>query len=127
MDRVRWGMIGCGDVTEVKSGPALQKADGSALVAVMGRNPTKAEDYARRHGVPKWTSDADALIHDPDVDAIYIATPTLIAVHAPPLTPENLFTSRSRWRALTPSARCWMPAARRAAVRGVPSPHPAPS
>jgi 1,5-anhydro-D-fructose reductase (1,5-anhydro-D-mannitol-forming) len=75
MDRVRWGMIGCGDVTEVKSGPALQKADGSALVAVMGRNPAKAEDYARRHGVPKWTSDADALIHDPDVDAIYIATP----------------------------------------------------
>lgn len=75
MDQIRWGMIGCGDVTEVKSGPALQKAHGSELVAVMRRNGALAEDYARRHGVPRWTDDADALIHDPDVNAIYIATP----------------------------------------------------
>lgn len=75
MERVRWGMIGCGDVTEVKSGPALQKASGSELVAVMGRDRAKTESYARRHGVPKWTNDAGALIHDPDVNAIYIATP----------------------------------------------------
>lgn len=75
MERIRWGMIGCGDVTEVKSGPALQKAHGSELVAVMCRNRAKAEDYAQRHGVPRWTDDADALIHDPNVNAIYIATP----------------------------------------------------
>jgi len=75
MDRVRWGIIGCGDVTEVKSGPALQQAAGSELVAVMRRTGALAEDYARRHGVPKWTDNADALIHDPDVNAIYIATP----------------------------------------------------
>ena len=75
MDVVRWGIIGCGNVTEVKSGPAFQKADGSALVAVMRRNGEKAKDYALRHGVPKWTDNADALIHDPDVDAVYIATP----------------------------------------------------
>lgn len=75
MDVIRWGMIGCGDVTEVKSGPALQKAPGSELVAVMCRTAASAEDYAKRHGVPRWTTDADALIHDPDVNAIYIATP----------------------------------------------------
>lgn len=50
MDKVRWGIIGCGDVTEVKSGPALQKAEGSELVAVMRRNGALAEDYAKRHG-----------------------------------------------------------------------------
>lgn len=72
---IRWGMIGCGAVTEVKSGPALQKAEGSSLAAVMGRNPAKAEDYARRHGVPVWYDDADRLIRDPGVDAVYIATP----------------------------------------------------
>ena len=72
---VRWGIIGCGNVTEVKSGPALQQARGSQLVAVMRRDAALAEDYARRHGVPKWTSDAGALIADPEVDAIYIATP----------------------------------------------------
>lgn len=75
LSTIRWGIIGCGDVTEVKSGPGFQKATGSQLVAVMRRNGALAEDYARRHGVPRWYADADALIHDPDVDAVYIATP----------------------------------------------------
>ncbi len=75
LEMVRWGMIGCGDVAEVKSGPALQKADGSALVAVMRRDRAKAEDYARRHQVPRVHGDADTLIADPQVDAVYIATP----------------------------------------------------
>jgi predicted dehydrogenase len=74
MELVRWGIIGCGDVTEVKSGPGLQQAEGSALVAVMRRNGEKAKDYAARHGVAKWSDDADAIIHDPEVDAVYIAT-----------------------------------------------------
>jgi 1,5-anhydro-D-fructose reductase (1,5-anhydro-D-mannitol-forming) len=75
MESVRWGLIGCGDVAEVKSGPALQKAEGSALVAVMRRDRAKAEDFARRHGVQRAYTDADALINDPEVDAVYIATP----------------------------------------------------
>ncbi len=75
MERVRWGILGCGDVTEVKSGPGFQKADGSELVAVMRRNGSKAKDYAERHGVARWYDDADKLIHDSEVDAVYIATP----------------------------------------------------
>jgi|CZKI01.1.fsa_nt_gi predicted dehydrogenase len=72
---VRWGIIGCGDVTEVKSGPGFQRASGSQLVAVMRRNGALAADYAMRHGVPRWYDSADALIADPEVDAVYIATP----------------------------------------------------
>ncbi len=75
MKPIRWGMIGCGDVTEVKSGPGFQKADNSALAAVMRRNGSLAKDYARRHGVPRWYDNAETLINDPEVDAIYIATP----------------------------------------------------
>ena len=75
MHSVRWGMIGCGDVAEVKSGPALYKAEGSALVAVMRRDRAKAEDYARRHNVPRVHTQPDDLINDPDVDVVYIATP----------------------------------------------------
>jgi predicted dehydrogenase len=71
---IRWGIIGCGDVTEVKSGPGFQKATGSSLVAVMRRDSAKAEDYARRHGVPKVHRHADDLIADSEVDAVYIAT-----------------------------------------------------
>ncbi|MCX2739581.1 Gfo/Idh/MocA family protein [Pontibacter anaerobius] len=75
MKKVRWGIIGCGNVTEVKSGPAFNKIDNSELVAVMRRNGAKAKDYAERHGVPKWYDNAEALIHDPEVDVVYIATP----------------------------------------------------
>ncbi len=72
---VGWGIIGCGDVTEVKSGPGFQKALGSELVAVMRRDGAKARDYAHRHGVAHWYDSADNLIKDPFVDAVYVATP----------------------------------------------------
>jgi predicted dehydrogenase len=72
---VKWGIIGCGDVTEVKSGPAFRKVENSDLIAVMRRNGEKAADYAKRHNVPKWYDDAEKLINDPDVNAIYVATP----------------------------------------------------
>ena len=75
MKTIRWGIIGCGDVTEVKSGPGFQKADHSDLVAVMRRRGELARDYAERHGVPRWYDNAAALIGDSEVDAIYIATP----------------------------------------------------
>lgn len=72
---IRWGMIGCGDVTEVKSGPGFQKAAGSALGAVTRRDRARAEDFARRHAVPVVHESAGALIDDPSIDAVYIATP----------------------------------------------------
>ncbi|RYG18817.1 MAG: Gfo/Idh/MocA family oxidoreductase [Chitinophagaceae bacterium] len=75
MQEVRWGIIGCGNVTELKSGPAFSKVASSKLVAVMRRNAAKARDYAKRHGNEKWYDDAQKLIDEPDVNAIYIATP----------------------------------------------------
>ncbi|SOD14789.1 Gfo/Idh/MocA family protein [Pedobacter xixiisoli] len=77
MNEIKWGIIGCGDVTEVKSGPAFNKIANSQLVAVMRRDAAKAEDYAKRHSVPKWYSNASDLINDTEVNAIYIATPPL--------------------------------------------------
>lgn len=68
-------MVGCGAVTEVKSGPGLQRAEGSCVMAVMRRDGSLAEDYARRHGIGKWYDDAEKLIGEPDVDAVYVATP----------------------------------------------------
>lgn len=75
MKTIRWGIVGCGNVCEVKSGPGFQKASNSALVAVMRRDAAAAEDFARRHGVPRWYDDAGDLLADPEVDAVYIATP----------------------------------------------------
>lgn len=72
---VSWGIVGCGDVCEVKSGPAFNKVPNSRLVAVMRRDAEKVKDFADRHGVPHFYTDAKQLISDPDVNAIYIATP----------------------------------------------------
>ena len=75
MGNINWGIIGCGDVTERKSGPAFNKIENSSLLAVMRRDAEKAADYARRHRVDHWYSDADELMKHKDVNAIYIATP----------------------------------------------------
>lgn len=75
LDEVRWGFIGCGEVTERKSGPAFNQVEGSRVVAVMSRNIEKARSYAERHGIPRAYNDAQRLIDDPDVNAVYIATP----------------------------------------------------
>ena len=75
MKSINWGIIGCGDVTEVKSGPAFNKVENSRLVAVMRRNEEKAKDYAERHKVPFWYNNADDLLNHEDINAIYIATP----------------------------------------------------
>ncbi|BEG98183.1 Gfo/Idh/MocA family protein [Bacteroides sedimenti] len=72
---IRWGFIGCGKVTEKKSGPAFKKVEGSTVVAVMSRDAEKAKNYAESRGIKKWYTDPMKLIEDPEVDAVYIATP----------------------------------------------------
>ncbi|HEX2394733.1 MAG TPA: Gfo/Idh/MocA family oxidoreductase, partial [Bacteroidales bacterium] len=75
MHQINWGIIGCGNVTELKSGPAFNKIPGSRVVGVMRRDGVKAADYARRHNVDFWYTDADELIGNPEINAVYIATP----------------------------------------------------
>lgn len=75
MKQIKWGFIGCGEVTEKKSGPAFSLVEGSSVVAVMSRSLEKARSYAQRHGIPRFYYDAQALIDDPEVNAVYIATP----------------------------------------------------
>lgn len=72
---IRWGIIGCGDVCEIKSGPAFNKVDHSRLIAVIRRDAEKAKDYAHRNRVPKYYDDASKLIADEEINAVYIATP----------------------------------------------------
>lgn len=119
MAKINWGIIGCGDVTEVKSGPAFQKVEHSALVAVMRRDAEKAKDYAQRHNVPRWYADADALINDEEVNAVYVATPpsshealTLAALRAgkPVYVEKPMSTdAQSSWRMAETAAALGLP------------------
>lgn len=75
MNTIKWGFIGCGEVTEKKSGPAFSLVENSMVVAVMSRSEEKARSYAQRHGIKRWYTDPQALLDDPEVNAVYIATP----------------------------------------------------
>ena len=101
-ETIRWGILGCGDVCEVKSGPGFQKAEGSALVAVQRRTPGLAKDFAGGHGVAKFYTDVDALLDDPEVDAVYVATPPSshkeLAMKA--LKEGSLRSLKNQWRAM---------------------------
>ena len=89
MKQINWGFIGCGEVTEKKSGPAFNEVEGSRVIAVMSRTEKRARSYAERHHVPKWYTDAQEIINDPDINAVYVATPpsshatyAIMAMHA---------------------------------------------
>ncbi|TVZ16573.1 Gfo/Idh/MocA family protein [Maribacter sp. MAR_2009_72] len=75
MKFINWGIIGCGDVAEIKSGPAFQRIEHSNLVIVMRRDEAKAKDFAKRHNVPNFSSDAEDILNNEQIDAVYIATP----------------------------------------------------
>ena len=72
---ITWGVIGAGNVCEVKSVPAIYKTKGSRVKSVMRRDEEKARDYAGRHGIPHWYTSADEIFNDPEIDIVYIATP----------------------------------------------------
>lgn len=74
-DSVVWGVIGAGDVCEKKSAPAMNKIPNSRIKAIMRRNAAKAEDFARRHNISLWYTDVDKILNDPEINAVYIATP----------------------------------------------------
>lgn len=78
MKTIRWGMIGCGAVTEVKSGPGLYKSNNSTLVAVTSSDLALSRSYAQRHNVAKVYASAEELVQDPEIDAVYIATPPVV-------------------------------------------------
>jgi predicted dehydrogenase len=70
-----WGLIGCGDVAAKKSGPAIRQSSVARLVTVMRRDAARARAFAEAHGVPRWTTRAEEVYEDRDVDIVYVATP----------------------------------------------------
>lgn len=75
MADIRWGVIGAGDVCERKAGPPLYKIAGSVLASVHRRDEAAGIDFAARHGNARFIADPDDFFRDPDIDAVYVATP----------------------------------------------------
>ena len=72
---IRWGIIGAGDIAERVTAPAMASAAHSELVAVMRRDRTAAEEFAGRHGASRAYDRVEGLLGDPEIDAVYVATP----------------------------------------------------
>ena len=72
---LKYGIIGCGDVVERKSGPSIQLAERSEIAGAMRRDREKARSYAEANHVPIWSDDAQDVIEHADVNIVYVATP----------------------------------------------------
>jgi predicted dehydrogenase len=78
MNKLRWGLIGCGDISRKRVAPALRDLESCELVAVNRSRAELAESFAREFGARRWHQEWRALIADTEVDAIYIATPVYL-------------------------------------------------
>lgn len=78
MQKLRWGVIGAGGIADRRTIPGMMKADNAELVAVMEINMELAEKCRAKWGCPKAYDSEEALLADPDIDAVYIATPVVL-------------------------------------------------
>lgn len=86
---LRWGLIGAGDIANKSVADAIQADPNSDLIAVCRRDEGRLAEFADKFSIPRRYASATDLISDPDVDAVYIATPvdchcpqTIAAAHA---------------------------------------------
>jgi predicted dehydrogenase len=104
MAKLRWGLIGCGDISRKRVAPALIELETCELVAVNRAQTDLAESFAREFGARSWYADWREVIADKDVDAVYIATPGIAAAiswkskPSPPPKPESTCSAKSLWR-----------------------------
>src|SRR5262249_43279987 len=114
---VGWGLVGCGDIAEKRVARALREGRRSALVAVARARTDLAADFAARHGARRSHADWRELLRDPDVGAVYVATP--VGLHAEQAVaaaePASTSSARSRWPSTSRRASgCSPPPARTA-------------
>jgi len=75
---IRWGLVGCGDIAEKRVAPALQNATSSKLLACSRKQPARLWEFQQRHGIPKGCPDPAEIFADPEIDAVYLATPVFL-------------------------------------------------
>ena len=77
---IRWGIVGAGEIANRGMAPALNKAADTELAAVQCRTMDKARAFAEKHKAAKAYDSLEKMLGDPDLDAVYIATPN--SLHA---------------------------------------------
>ena len=78
MRKLKWGLIGAGDIARKRIAPALRDLPNCDLIAVSRQRAELAEEFANEFGARKWFADWRALVADEEVEAVYIATPVYL-------------------------------------------------
>ena len=105
---LRWGVLGPGWIAERFVG-SLRRSTRQPVVAVASRDLGRAQAFAARWGVDRTYGSYRALVEDPEVDVVYVATPTTPTGRARcwPSRPAATPWSRSRWPSTPPRSRSW--------------------
>lgn len=72
---VRWGILGTARIARARVLPALAGSTSVKVVAVASRDTGTAERFARETGLGRSYGSYDALLEDPEIDAVYIPLP----------------------------------------------------
>lgn len=72
---VRWGVVSTANIGRAAVNPAIQASSNGELVAVASRDAERARAFAAEHGIPRHHGSYEALLEDPEVDALYIPLP----------------------------------------------------
>jgi predicted dehydrogenase len=78
MAEIKWGLIGCGDISKKRVAPGLRDSKNSLLVSINRSDYSKAMSFAKEFGAKKWIKNWKDLITDSDINAVYIATPVYL-------------------------------------------------
>lgn len=78
MTKIKWGLVGCGDISRKRVAPAINELDICELVAVSRADVTKVESFANEFGAKRWYAEWPDLLNDDEIDAVYISTPVFL-------------------------------------------------
>jgi predicted dehydrogenase len=78
MKKVRFGLIGCGDISRKRVAPALRDSDSCELISVARKQAELAESFAKEFCAQRWYADWRELVADKEIDAVYIASPVYL-------------------------------------------------
>lgn len=78
MKKLRWALVGCGDIARKRVAPALRDLDNCEFVGVCRQHPDLAEDFAKKFGAKKYYNSTGELVDDDEIDAVYVATPVYL-------------------------------------------------
>jgi len=89
MEELKWGLIGCGDIARKSVVPAIQNTKNSTLLTINRSDSDKAEEFAKEFSIGRWTASWEELVHESEINSVYVATPVYLHAEQTVAAAEN--------------------------------------